>query len=141
MLAVASERTFQNLAQVAGREDLIRDPRFARYLDRRIHWAELMDEIELWSKTMTADACLAALAAGNVPASKYRTVKEALADPQIAHRSALAEVQDSAGAFRVLNAPFRFSASELRPGPVSDLGADTEAILAELGLATTTRPA
>lgn len=139
MLAVASERTFQNLAQVAGRADLIDDPRFARYLDRRANWAELMDEIELWSRTISIDACLAALTAGNVPASKYRTVKEALADPQIAHRGALADVQDTGGAFRILNAPFRLSASELRPGPVSDLGADTEAILAELDLKT--RPA
>lgn len=134
MLAVASERTFQNLAQIAGRPELIEDPRFARYLDRRLNWGALMDEIEMWSRTLSTEACSAQLARGGVPASRYRTVKEALEDPQIAHRGALAEVADAAGTFRILNAPFRLSASPLKPGPVAALGADTDAILAELGV-------
>ena len=37
--------------------------------------------------------CLAALNKNGVPCSAYRTVAEALADPQIAHRGALAEVR------------------------------------------------
>lgn len=134
MLAVASERTFQNLARVAGREDWIKDPRFEKYMDRRTHWAELMEELEVWSRTQGTRDCLAALASGGVPASSYRTVKEALADPQIAHRGALAEVCDKGGAFKLLNAPFRMSASALRPGPgVADQGADTAAVLREAG--------
>jgi len=133
MLAIASERTFQNIARLAGREDWVTDPRFAKYLDRRTHWAELMDEVEAWSRTLSTEACLAALARGAVPASAYRTVKEALADPQIAHRAALAEVHDAGGSFKVLNAPFRMSASPLQPGPVSEQGADTAAVLREAG--------
>lgn len=134
MLAVASERTFQNLARVAGREDWVTDPRFEKYMDRRTHWADLMDEVEVWSRTLDTQACLAALAKGAVPASSYRTVAEALADPQIAHRAALADVQDAGGSFKVLNAPFRMSASPLRPGPaVSEQGADTATVLAEAG--------
>lgn len=134
MLAVASERTFQNLARVAGREDWITDPRFEKYMDRRANWAELMDEVEVWSRTLDTQACLAALAKGAVPASSYRTVKEALADPQIAHREAFVDVRDAGGTFKVLNAPFRMSASPLRPGPrVHDQGADTAAVLAEAG--------
>lgn len=134
MLAVASERTFQNLARVAGRADWITDPRFERYLDRRTNWADLMDEVEVWSRTLDTERCLAALAKGGVPASSYRTVAEALADPQIAHRGALAEVKDAGGTFKVLNAPFRMSASALRPGPaVSQQGEDTAAVLAEAG--------
>jgi crotonobetainyl-CoA:carnitine CoA-transferase CaiB-like acyl-CoA transferase len=134
MLAIASERTFQNLARVAGREDWIADQRFAKYLDRRKHWSDLMDEVEVWSRTLSTEGCLAALGKANVPASAYRTVKEALADPQIAHRGALAEVRDAGGTFKLLNAPFRMSASPLRPGPaVADQGADTARVLAEAG--------
>ncbi len=53
MLAVASERTFQNTAIASGNPGWITDPRFAEYTDRRRHWGELVDELELWSKTLT----------------------------------------------------------------------------------------
>ena len=133
MLAVASERSFQSLAKAAGREDWIADRRFAAYMDRRANWSHLMDECEVWSKTLTSDACLAVFNRSGVPAAKYRTVREAMADPQIAHRQALAEVSDAAGKFQVLNVPFRMSASDLQPGPhVASLGEHTGEILARL---------
>jgi crotonobetainyl-CoA:carnitine CoA-transferase CaiB-like acyl-CoA transferase len=115
-LAVASERTFQGLAEAAGRRDWIEDPRFAKYLDRRANWGDLMDEFEVWSTRLTSVECLEALARHNVPAAEYRTVKQVLADPQIAHRGALAEVGDAGGTFKVLNPPFRMTASRTRAG-------------------------
>jgi crotonobetainyl-CoA:carnitine CoA-transferase CaiB-like acyl-CoA transferase len=45
--------------------------------------------------------------------SAYRTVAEALRDPQIAHRGALAEVEDGGGTFKVLNLPFRMSGANV----------------------------
>lgn len=130
MLAVASERSFQGMARAAGREDWITDPRFDVYMPRRNNWAELMDEFEVWSKTMASDALLEALAKAGVPASKYRTVREALADPQIAHRAALAAVTDAGGSYNVLNVPFRMTASQLSPGPrVASLGEHTAEII------------
>ena len=133
MLAVASEKSFQGVARAAGREDWINDPRFAKYLDRRTHWADLIDEFEVWSKTVSSTAALETLARAGVPASQYRTVREALADPQIAHRNALAEVADAGGSYRVLNQPYRLSASALKPGPrVASLGEHTAEILARV---------
>jgi crotonobetainyl-CoA:carnitine CoA-transferase CaiB-like acyl-CoA transferase len=133
MLAVASEKTFQALARAAGREDWIADPRYAQYLSRRSHWGELMDEFEAWSKGASSAVVLARLAEAGVPASPYRTVREALADPQIAHRQALAQVTDSGGTFNVLNVPFRMSGSVLRPGPrVAALGEHTDEVLSRL---------
>src|SRR6476620_2780330 len=41
MVAVASEKTFQNLVKSAGRPEWIADPRFAKYADRRGNWEEL----------------------------------------------------------------------------------------------------
>jgi len=40
------------------------------------------------------------LNAHGVPCSAYRTVAEALRDPQLAHRGALAEVEDDGGTFK-----------------------------------------
>lgn len=129
-LAVASERTFQGLAEVAGRTDWISDPRFKKYIDRRQNWGDLMDEFEVWSTQLTSEECLAALARHNVPSAEYRTVKQVLADPQIAHRDALAEVEDVGGAFKVLNPPFRMSASRTKSGAKSPaLGEHTNDVL------------
>jgi len=134
-MAVASERTFRGMAAAAGREDWIADPRFARYLDRRANWAELMEELEAWSRRLSSAECLAALDRHAVPAAAYRTVREAMADPQLAHRGALAEVRDAGGAFKALNPPFRMSGSATAVGPrVAALGEHTREVLAAAGL-------
>ena len=109
MLAVASEKTFQSLITVIGHPEWISDPRFAGYSDRRDNWAELMDGVEAWSRTLPTEQCLVELSSHGVPCSAYRTVAEALNDPQIAHRGALSEVSDGGGTFKVLNLPFRMS--------------------------------
>ncbi len=103
MLAIASEKTFQSLIKVIGHPEWIADPRFAIYADRRENWAELMNGVESWSRTLTTEKCLAELNGHGVPCSAYRTVAEALRDPQIAHRGALTEVRDGGGTFKVLN--------------------------------------
>lgn len=133
-ISVASERTFQGLCEACERPDLVSDARFAKYLDRRANWAGLMDEFEAWSTKRPTTEVLAALAHNNVPAAAYRTVREAMADPQLEHRQALATVQDGGGTFKVLNPPFRMSASRTRVGERSPaLGEHTEAVLARVG--------
>ncbi|MBR1163593.1 CaiB/BaiF CoA transferase family protein [Bradyrhizobium elkanii] len=135
MVAIASEKTFQNLMQVIGRPDWVSDPRFAKYSDRRDNWAGLMEGVEAWSRSVSTQACLAALNEYGVPSSAYRTVPEALADPQIAHRGALAEVADGGGSFKVLNLPFRMSGAAVGARKrMSTLGEHTLSYLKEIGL-------
>ncbi len=135
MVAIASEKTFQNLVTVAGRPDFIRDPRFAAYSDRRDHWGDLMEGVETWSRRLTSQQCLAELNKAGVPCSAYRSVAEAMADPQSTHRAILAEVSDDAGAFKVLNLPFRMSGAEVGPGPrVAAVGEHTDEVLQEIGM-------
>ena len=134
-IAVASERTFQGVAEAAGRLDWITDPRFQKYMDRRSNWAELMDELESWSRTLPSKDVLARLERCAVPASPYRTVKEVMADPQIEHRHAFGEVRDKAGTFKALNPPFRMSGAETRVGAfAATLGEHTVEVLASAGL-------
>ncbi len=138
MPAVASERTFQNLAAAAGRPDWVTDPRFAKYIDRRANWGQLIDELELWSTKLPTAEVEAALNAAGVPCSTYRTVAEALADPQLEHRGALAEVHDAGGSFKVVNPPWRMSDAEIGvQNFAAGLGEHSRAILAELGYAPT----
>jgi crotonobetainyl-CoA:carnitine CoA-transferase CaiB-like acyl-CoA transferase len=135
MLAVASEKTFQSLVTVIGHPEWIADPRFARYSDRRDHWGDLMSGVEAWSRTLTTEKCLARLNGHGVPCSAYRTVAEALNDPQIVHRGALSEVSDGGGTFKVLNLPFRMSGATVSAARrMSTLGEHTVALLKEAGL-------
>jgi crotonobetainyl-CoA:carnitine CoA-transferase CaiB-like acyl-CoA transferase len=133
MVAIASEKTFQSLMQVIGHPEWVSDPRFAIYADRRENWATLMEGVEAWSRSVSTAQCLAALNAAGVPSSAYRTVKQALADPQIAHRGALAEVEDGGGTFRVLNLPFRMSGAKVAAAKkMAVLGEHTRAYLKEI---------
>jgi CoA:oxalate CoA-transferase len=135
MVAIASEKTFQGLVTASGLPDWIGDPRFAKYVDRRTNWKDLMEGIETWSRTVTTEKCLAELNSHGVPCSAYRTVGEALSDPQIAHRGALAEVEDGGGTFKVMNLPFRMSATHAAAGKrIATLGEHTVALLRQSGL-------
>jgi CoA:oxalate CoA-transferase len=135
MVAVASEKTFQSLVTVSGHPEWISDPRFAKYADRRSNWKDLMDGIETWSRTLATEQCLAALNKGGIPSSAYRSVAQALSDPQIAHRGALAEVEDGGGTFQVVNLPFRMSGTSVSAGRrAASLGEHTVAFLRESGL-------
>jgi crotonobetainyl-CoA:carnitine CoA-transferase CaiB-like acyl-CoA transferase len=133
-LSIASERTFRSLAAASGHPQWLSDPRFAEYANRRANWGELIEELERWSTERTTSEVQAIFDRHGVPSSPYRTVKEAMADPQLAHRQALAEVRDAGGAFRVLNPPFRMSAATAaaRPG-VAALGEHNAELLAEIG--------
>ncbi len=137
MLATASERTFQDMATAAGRRDWLTDQRFEKYADRRMNWAEFVDEFEQWSRKLTVKECVAALEKHGVPCSPYLTVTEALQDPQVAHRGSLCTIEDSAGSYKSPAPPFRFSGSPLQSGPkVANLGEHTKSVLAEAGLST-----
>jgi len=133
-LSIASERTFQNLAIASGHPQWITDPRFARYQDRRVNWGELIDELEAWSKDRTTQEVQALFDEHGVPSSPYRTVRETMTDPQLAHRRAFAEIRDAGGTFLALNPPFRMSGARAAARPyAAALGEHTEELLTELG--------
>jgi len=133
-LSIASERTFQNLAAASGHLHWLTDPRFAEYTKRRANWGELIDELERWSTALTTAEVQAVFDRGRVPSSPYRTVKEAMADPQIIHRRAFTEVEDAGGRFLAINPPFQMTAARAAARPfVAALGEHTGELLAEVG--------
>jgi crotonobetainyl-CoA:carnitine CoA-transferase CaiB-like acyl-CoA transferase len=137
-LSIASERTFRNLAIASEHAQWVTDPRFAQYNDRRRNWGELIDELEDWSRERTTEEVQAVFDRHGVPSSPYRTVKAAMADAQLAHRRAFAEIRDAGGTFQALNPPFRMSDTPAAASPhVASLGEHTEELLAEIGYSET----
>ena len=137
MMAPASERNFQALAKAMDREDWLTDPRFATFAERRLNTPVLAGIVADWASTRLVVDVEALWESHGVPCSRFRTVGEALDDPQLAHRDAIVEMRDSGGAFRSVHPPFRISGLEARTRPdIADIGADADSILAELDYAT-----
>ena len=67
-----------------------------------------------------------------VPCSRYRTVGEAMASPQVAARGLLATLGEGDDRFRVANMPFKLSATPAAARPcLAGLGEHTDEVLGE----------
>lgn len=133
MLAVGSEKSFHAIAHGMGRPEILTDPRFRKYLERRTNWSQFMEIVEDWSRDYTSAECLARFTEMGVPASAYKTMKEVLDDPQLAHRGALVEVEDGGGTFLALNPPFQMSAADVTVNRrVAALGEHTQEFARQL---------
>jgi crotonobetainyl-CoA:carnitine CoA-transferase CaiB-like acyl-CoA transferase len=139
-LAIGLNEEHQDYALLRhlGGEALASDPRFVTDTARRVYQMELRAAIQ--SRLRTKDAALweEELNAAGVPAARIRSVPEAMAEEQFAARGFMHRfAQDESGvgkAVAVPLAPFRFAHSGPRAvTPPKDAGADTDAILGELG--------
>ncbi|MGW1025670.1 CaiB/BaiF CoA transferase family protein [Streptomyces sp. NPDC002577] len=138
MIAAVNKRNFEALSRVLERPDLLTDPRFATTAPRWRSYGELHAIIEEWTGTRTSEECERALVDAGVPATRYRTVEEYLAEPQARERM-MTPAQDGAGRLDVTGLPFRLTPSRpTAPGAgaaavrhVPELGGDTRAVLSE----------
>ncbi len=131
MVAAVTQKNLEVLFDVIGHPEAKADPRFSTVAAKEAHWGELLALIEGWTVQRSGADCEAVLMAAGVPCSRYKTVAEAMADPQIASRGFLAELGEGADRFRVANLPFKLSGTPTAARPVLPrLGADTEAVLA-----------
>ena len=112
------------------------DPRFATVANKEAHWPALLEQIERWTSQRSGAECEAVLMKAGVPCSRYRSVGEAMADPQVQARGLLAELGQGAGRFKVANVPYRLSATQPEArSELAPLGAHTAEVLQErLGL-------
>jgi CoA:oxalate CoA-transferase len=136
MVAAVTGKNLEVLFDVIGHPQGKTDPRFATVATKEANWPALLALIEAWTSQRPGAECEAELMRAGVPCSRYRTVAEAMDDPQMAVRGFLAELGAVDGRFVVPNAPFLLSATptaarNLLPG----LGEHTDEVLAErLGL-------
>ncbi|WP_426442568.1 CaiB/BaiF CoA transferase family protein [Bradyrhizobium genosp. P] len=133
IVAPVNPRNFEQMADATGNPAWKSDPRFKTGEARSAHWSELMDEVEAWTRVRSARECENTLMAAGVPCSRYLTVADAIADPQVTSRGTMATVEDGAGTFLVPNPPFKFSdGSVTAQRRVPTLGEDTRAVLQDI---------
>ncbi len=134
-VAVGSERQWPRMCVALGLPALADDPRFATNGDRVERRSELRPTLAERFLERTSAEWLAALGAADIPAGPINDVLAAFASPEAVARGMTVEMDHPAwGVIRQVGVPFTLSATpaSLRiPPPM--LGADTEAILGELG--------
>jgi crotonobetainyl-CoA:carnitine CoA-transferase CaiB-like acyl-CoA transferase len=129
-----TQGNFVDLCLAIGREELRNDIRFATPIARSENWDALLSEVGAWAERRDSASCVAELARRGVPAANYRTVAEALADPQLHTRGFLGRARDAAGEIAVANLPFRLNSAPVRTGvaAVPGLGEHSRQVLADL---------
>ena len=136
ILAVGNDGQFARLCAIAGCNELATDPRFARNAGRVRNRAVLVPVLAAKLKTRTRAEWLTDLEAAKVPAGPINDLAEVFADPHVQHRGMAVELpHPAAGTVRLVASPIKLGATPVRYRRAPPLlGADTEAVLAELGL-------
>lgn len=138
-IAANKQEQFETLARLLGVEELATDPRFAEREARKVNRDILRDEIEQRLASDGAAHWAARLNRHGVPAGEVLSVPDVLEHPQIRERDLVRTFEQVEGVdrpVRVVRAGFRLRSGD--PGPETPppaLGADTDDILAGLGLA------
>jgi crotonobetainyl-CoA:carnitine CoA-transferase CaiB-like acyl-CoA transferase len=136
-IAANKQEQFEKLCRLIGREDLIAHPDFAGREDRKRHRFALNAEIETALAARPAADWSVLLNAHGVPAGEVLDVPSVLDHPQVTERQLLRTFEQVPGVdrpVRVVRAGFRLRSGDPAPTmPPPALGADTAAILAELG--------
>ncbi|RAK58343.1 CoA transferase [Phenylobacterium hankyongense] len=122
-------------AEVAGRPDLLDDPRFKTGRDRRENSPLLVAEFDAAFGAMSFEEIAGRLDAADLVWSPVQTPADVAADPQVAAAGALVQVEDGqGGTYASPAAPARFPGADATVRPRAPLlGEHTREVLAELG--------
>ncbi|CAN5703271.1 CaiB/BaiF CoA-transferase family protein [soil metagenome] len=135
-VGVGNDKQFAAFVAALGRPEWANDARFIRNQDRVRNRDVLDSEIAAVIVTGTRARWIELLETAGVPVGPINSVSEALASPQAVSRQMVVEMPlDSGDSTKGLGLPFQFSKtpnSIRRPPP--ELGADTIAVLTELGM-------
>ncbi|WP_137132743.1 CaiB/BaiF CoA-transferase family protein [Rhizobium sp. FY34] len=136
VLAVGNDEQFARFVDALGIPELSTDPRYAKNVDRVRNLDVLHPLISERLMTRDLEDWLDRLGTLKVPCGPINTVPMVFQEPQVKHRQMLRKLPHPlAGEVAQVVSPLRFERSTLsfdKAPPL--LGADTKAILAELGL-------
>ena len=131
-----TDRHWRKFFDLAGRPDVMDDPRYATLGERSLRIGELYAMVDMLTPSRTVAEWLEVLEAAEIPATPVRTLEQLVDDPHLKWRGLLHEVEHhSEGTIANVAAPVRFekTPSRLKRGAPL-LGEDSEAILREAGI-------
>jgi crotonobetainyl-CoA:carnitine CoA-transferase CaiB-like acyl-CoA transferase len=129
-LGMAVPAMWPAMCQAIGREDLATDPRFADVDRRRTHAAEAVRLLDAHFLTAPAGHWLDRLRARELWVAPINRLEDLIDDPQVAANGYLLEIDGGDIAARM---PFTVRGHEPGRAAAPEHGADSDAVLAELG--------
>jgi formyl-CoA transferase len=134
-VGATSGPNWKSFCEVLGRPDWETDERFANPSTRHTHRLELVQEIEAVTATGTIEHWVSLLQRAGVPCAEIQGYDRVFSDPHLTQRGYFWDAPHPLlGPVRQLGSAMSFTNATVRrdsAGPV--LGADSEAILRELG--------
>ncbi len=136
LIAGNGDSIFKRLMALMGRDDLGNDPELANNAGRVARVQELDAAIEAWTQARSVTDVLVALAEASVPAGRVYTAKDIVEDPHYRARDMILKQRTRDG--HEIEVPGIVPKLMGTPGTVRssapNLGDDTDAVLAELGM-------
>jgi crotonobetainyl-CoA:carnitine CoA-transferase CaiB-like acyl-CoA transferase len=137
-VSTSAQSIAERVVRLVGRPELAERDWFGSGSGRAAHADELDEAVTAWVGLRTRDEVVAAFEAAEAAVAPVYDVRDIMVDPQYEALGTVATVpDDELGAVRMQNVPFRLSAT---PGQIRFAGrahgADTDAVLAGLGLST-----
>ena len=134
-IAPSQEQSYQRLIDALDAPELRENPLFGSNDLRVANRAAVNAAIEGRLKGGTSDYWIARLNAAGVPCDRVKTLPEVFADPQVSEQQMVLDIEHPGhGEVRMLGFPIKFAQAPCRLyRPAPDLGADSEAVLDELG--------
>lgn len=136
-VSASAEPVAERALRLVGRADLAAEPWFATGAGRAAHGDEIDAAMAAWIGQRSLAEVMAAFGAAEVAIAPVYDAAGYVDDPQVVHREAVVSVPDEdLGPLRMQNVAFRLSET---PGAIRHtgrrLGADTDEVLDELGVA------
>jgi crotonobetainyl-CoA:carnitine CoA-transferase CaiB-like acyl-CoA transferase len=135
-VSTSAQSIAERVMRLVGRPDVIDEPWFATGADRARHADVLDGAVGAWIAERSRDEVLAAFEKAEAAIAPVQDVRDVMTDPQYQALDTVTTVADpELGPLRMQNVLFRLSAT---PGAIRwagrPHGADTDAVLTELGL-------
>jgi crotonobetainyl-CoA:carnitine CoA-transferase CaiB-like acyl-CoA transferase len=134
LLAVNNEKQYRALMTTLGREDTLSDPRFADWFSRNENEPALRAIIEEALAAKPAREWETILEDAGAPCASIWKIEEVIDHPQIRARGAMQELDTPYGRLRFAGSGFKLAHGGGKLDRMApELGADTDAVLSELG--------
>jgi formyl-CoA transferase len=131
IIAIGNDRQFALLAELCGRPEWAKHPRFATNAARVENRVEIIKLIADVISGRTASEWLGELEAAGIPAGPINSISQALSDVQAQHRAMVRTI----GGMPLVGSPVRINGERLDSElPPPRLGEHTDQVLAGLGI-------
>ncbi len=134
VLAVLTDKQFDNLMRALGREDALRDPRFADWPSRSANKVALRELIEHAMQDGDPASWERRLIDADAPCGQVNSIADVTAHPQLAHRDMIQEVSTPYGPVRLAGSAFRMAhGTGGLDRPIALPGEHTDEVLSSIG--------